>query len=216
MRSLLIAAAGAAAIAFAVPAHATLTLSLTDNGVPQTLLETTPSPGNLIGTLSGDPNFSDVTIDVTGTPALPTPDLGTVTLSVSGATGAGHTLDIVATQTGLTVPAGLTGFTTDTYNGLDGSPGPVTETMLLNGAVLNSETFPPTAGVLDAAFTDSGLPLIVSNAEMFDAAFTGGDQDLEATMEFSGVSEPGTLGLLALMTLGLVGLRVKTKNRVGT
>jgi hypothetical protein len=212
MRSLIIiAAAAAAALASAGPAHATLTLTLTDNGVPQTLLETTPSPGNLIGTLTGDPNFSDVTIDITGVPAVPAPDLGTVTLSVTGATGAGHTLDITATQTGLAVPAGFAGLTTDTYNGLVGAPGPVTETMLVNGAVLNTETFPPTAGALDAAFTDAGLPAIASNAELFDAAFTAADQDLEATMEFSGVPEPATLGLFAIMLLGLGWVRTKTR-----
>lgn len=209
MRSLILAAA--AALAFAVPAHAALMLALTDNGVPQTLLETTPSPGNLIGTLTGDPNFSDVTIDITGVPAIPAPDLGTVTLSVSGTTGAGHTLDITATQIGLAVPAGFAALTTDTYNGLVGAPGPVTETMLVNGAVLNTETFPPTAGALDAAFTDAGLPAIASNAELFDAAFIAADQDLEATMEFSAVPEPATFGLFAIMLLGLGWLRTKAR-----
>ena len=98
----------AAALVAAGPAFAAPTLSAiaNDNGVPIPFTATTNVPGTLDGFFT-DPNFSQITVDITGVPAVSSPDLGTVNISVSGATGGGHTLDITATQSGLTQTAGF-------------------------------------------------------------------------------------------------------------
>jgi hypothetical protein len=190
----------------ATDANATLAITVTDAGTPLAPTSTTSGTGTLIETFS-DANFASIIVNVTGVPALPSPDLGTVTLDVVSASGATlpTTLVITTTQTGISAPAGLTGMTTDTYNGLIGAPGPVTEEMLINGSSLNSHTFPASGGTATQNFTNSNMPAITSDGQMFTATFSGAQQDLEATMEFIAVPvpEPSSLALFGTVLVGL-------------
>lgn len=160
-------------------------------------------------TVSGTNSFSGSsahfdTISVTSTPSAGA-DLGTVTLDLtSGSTGP-HTLTIDATQTGLNFDASSSE-TTFTYNGLEGSPGPNTDTMLVNGVAIGTHTFPAASGVDDFGPIAGGPVLITSNEEEFSIAFTGPGQEFEGTIEFiaaaAKVPEPGTLGLIGMFLLG--------------
>jgi len=196
-----------ASLAFAVaPAAAALIdITATDNGVALVVNASSPSPGNVVATIT-DPFFSDIAIDVTGTPAVASPNLGTVTLQVSGANAAGHTLDVTATQSGLAEPAGEDGTLTQTWNNLIGAPGPGTENFFINGGLAAAHTFdaqPPRTD--EATFTLAGLPAITSNAQEFIATFTAPQQDLEMTQEFlatpAAVPEPTSLALLSAALL---------------
>ena len=181
-----------------------LSVSATDNGVPLVFVPATNLPGDLTGSFI-DPFFSQISIDLSGVPAVPSPDFGTVTLQVSGSTG-GHVLDVIAHQTGLTQPAGFNGELTQTFNNLVGGPGPATESFSINGgAALNSHTFatlPPRADI--AMFNDPNLPAITSETQEFLATFSASGQLLEMTQEFQAASvpEPASLAILASALLG--------------
>ena len=203
--------AGAAAFAWISPANAVVSLTVLD-GVTPVSLACLASPGNI--TCSGsDANFSTINAIVTGFPNVPSPDLGTVSLSVESAAGGTHTLTITGTQTGISSPGPQSTTTTDTYNGLIGSPGPVTYQQIVNGATLNSTMLGPAAGTLTAIFNNS-TGTITSDQQILVAQFTGASQDLEATMEFKATSVvplPAALPLFAsgLAGLGLLGWRRK-------
>jgi hypothetical protein len=152
-----------------------------------------------------DANFTSISVNATGVPAIPSPDLGTVTLDVTAATGGTHVLTITSTQTGLSFPAGASSTTTDTFNGLVGGPGPVTYDMFVNGVQINTATMgPPPPAVQTETLSNSGLPAITSDAQEFIATFTAAGQDLEATMEFvASTPEPASLTLLGTALVGL-------------
>ena len=213
MRKLTLAAllAGAAAFASISPANAVVSLSVLD-GVTPVVLACLASPGNI--TCSGsDANFSTINAIVTGFPNVPSPDLGTVSLSVESSVGGTHTLTFEGLQSGISSPGPLSTTTTDTFNGLIGGPGPVTYQQLVNGLILNSTSLGPAAGVLTAVFNNS-TGTITSDEQIIKATFTAANQDLEATMEFAAtpvVPLPATLPLFAsgLAGLGLLGWRRK-------
>lgn len=184
-----------------------LSVTATDNGTALTFVPATNVPGDLTGTFT-DPNFSQITVDLTGVPAVSSPDFGTVTLQVAGFSGSGtHVIVLDATQSGLTEPAGFNGELTMTNNNLIGGPGPVTQTFSINGAPLNSFTFPASpAAAAEQHFIDSNLAAITSETQAFAATFNAAGQDLEATQEFKAAvvaPEPSALALLGAALIGL-------------
>ena len=203
-----------AAFAWITSANATLTVTASDTvsgAIPLTC------SGTSVLTCTGSSvAFTSITAIVTGVPAVPNPDMGTVTLDVTNAGFTGSdTLTLTATQSGLASFPATTGDTTFTYNGLIGStapPGPVTETMTYNGASPMSHTFPAAFGASSFEVT---TPLAAatgpfSETQSFVATFTGPQQDLEATIEFKAlVPEPASLTVLgsALVALGWLGRR---------
>ena len=206
MRKLTLAAllAGAAAFASISPANAVVSLSVLD-GVTPVSLACLASPGNI--TCSGsDANFSTINAIVTGFPNVPSPDLGTVSLSVESAAGGTHTLTITGTQTGISSPGPQSTTTTDTYNGLIGSPGPVTYQQIVNGGTLNSTMLGPAAGIQTAVFNNLVSGTITSDQQIIVATFTAASQDLEATMEFTATSVVPLPAALPLFATGLAGL----------
>jgi hypothetical protein len=126
-------------------------------------------------------------------------------LDVTSAVGGTHTLTITGTQTGISSPGPLSTTTTDTYNGLIGSPGPVTFEQIVNGATLNSTMLGPAAGTLTAIFNNS-TGTITSDQQIITATFTAASQDLEATMEFTATSVVPLPAALPLFATGLAGL----------
>lgn len=191
-----------------------LSVTATDNGTALTFVPATNAPGDLTGSFT-DPNFSQISVDLTGVPAVTSPDFGTVTLQVAGFSGTGtHTIDLIASQTGLTQPAGFNGMLTMTNNNLIGGPGPTVQTFSINGGSLNSFTFPASpASSATEIFADPNLAAITSETQEFKATFQTAGQDLEATQEFQaqavGIPEPTSMTMLvsALAVMGLLGWR---------
>jgi hypothetical protein len=210
MRQLITAAGLCASLFLAHAAQATLAVTATDNGTP-IALTVNQANGNLTAT-GTDANFSAIGITATGAPAVPAPALGTVTLDVHSIASATNVLDITVTQTGLNTPAGFQSATDNTFNGLIGAPGPITQNMFIDGSLLNTVTFPASSGTATQDFTDLITVPITSDAEEFAMTFTGPQAALE-TIAFvaapSGVSEPGSLALLGagLLLLGTLRLR---------
>lgn len=193
---------GAALVyAFAPPAEAGLALTVLDNGNPVPLAGTNAG-GNLNET-GANLDFSSIGVTATGFPAVPAPDLGTVTLDVHH-TGGTDTLEVLVTQTGLSVPTGFLSQTTNTFNGLIGSPGPITQEMFVDGSLLDTVTFPAAPGTATKNFFNLISQPITSDAEEFLMTFNG-VQAAEETIAFEArsVPEPATLFLLgAALLLG--------------
>jgi hypothetical protein len=209
MRDMLLAGTAALAIAgAALPATATLTLAVSDDGIPVPMTITSNSGGNLSANGS-DANFSAIGVVATGSPAVPAPALGTVTLDVHSIAGATNILDIIVSQTGLAVPAGFQSETDNTFNGLIGAPGPITQTMFINGVPLNSATFPASSGTATQDFSDLISVPITDNAEEFVMTFASPAAALE-TMSFVAApvaaNEPRAVALLATALLLLMSV----------
>lgn len=205
MKNLLMTTAAAIAISGAATAAPVLSVTATDNGVSLTFVPATNVPGNLTGSFT-DSAFSQISVDLTGAPAVASPDFGTVDLSVEGSSGGTHIIDIVATQSGLTEPAGFNGALTMTNNNLIGGAGPTTQTFSINGIPLDTFTFPASpAADASELFNHPSLGAISSETQEFAITFTARGQDLEATQEFTAaaVSEPTSLFLLGTSLIGL-------------
>ena len=216
MRDFLLAGAAALALASAAgPAAATLTLSVTDDGVTVPMTITGNSGGNLTANGS-DANFSSIGIAAVGDPAVPTPALGTVSLTVHSVANTTNILDIVVTQTDLAVPAGFQSETDNTFNGLLGSPGPITHDMFVNGELLNSVTFPSSSGTATQNFADLINSPITSNAEEFLMTFASPAAALE-TMSFVAApvatNEPQAIASLATALLLLMSVLCRRGRR---
>jgi hypothetical protein len=210
MRGLFI---GVSLLALMSTAQASLMVTATDNGAPLVFTPSTNTAGALIGTFA-DSNFSEIAISIAGVPNVPSPDLGTTDLSVSSAITGTHDLVVTAAQTGLSQPAGFNGTNSMTTNDQIGSGGPVTETFDVNGVQQDTATFPVTMGIQARDFTDTNLPTITSDSEIFSATFTAPQQDIEMTQEFlaagaTAVQEPGTMALFGMGLLSLVWFKRK-------
>jgi methionine-rich copper-binding protein CopC len=209
------AALGAAALGLAVPAHATLTCTITVDG---SAIASCPASGT--GTISfagaDAPLFSSITLTGDGSPNLPQPDLSTVTLDVSSAatfTGS-HVLGVDIFQTGVAAPVGATLQTTATINGLINLPGPTTLSDAFNGTsttlgtTLRSSTFAATfTGAIGPFLDVLGVPL-TADAQQYLITFTAPNQSANDTIQLQGISplsvpEPSSLGMLGVALLGL-------------
>ena len=217
MKRLAALAAGIALCALSPAAHATLALVVTDNGTPVSGT-TIVGPGTISFTSLIDPDFASITVSGSGFPSEPNPDLSMVTLAAkTSAIGAGHVLGVELTQTEPAAFAGGNTATTYTYNGLVGSPGPVTGELFYNGTLLNSHTFQPSATPLTFVATDvvPAADAGFTDRMIMDATFGAGNQSLGYTQQFKGVAvdEPGALGLLSVGVLGL-GLALRKRRRI--
>jgi hypothetical protein len=171
-------------------------------------------------TASGTNSFVGSSAHFSTISAIATPssavDLGTVTLDLTAAGPGVHVLTILATQTGLDSP--VTGSsTTFTYNGLEGSPGPNTDTMFVNGSSIESHVFPAAMGVADEGPLLNGAETILSDAEEFQIAFNGaaGIQEFEGTIEFiaTPVREAAGWTVLLVGLIGMAGVKYHQRRR---
>ena len=213
MRKTTVAAAFALATGALFPsgAGATLMLSVTDNGVPIAgCASTSASP---LSVTCSDANFSAIQISAQGAPTVPSPDLGTIQISVTaGALAATHILDAMVTQTGLSGFTGSLSSTTFTENSLIGLPGPTTFDMIFNGTTIATATLPvsvapQTAGpfivplaAIPGSFTDEQTISV-------DFGPSIATQQSETGAQFQAISaavpEPSSMAILGSALLGL-------------
>jgi hypothetical protein len=217
-------ATGASIGLLAAPAsNATLMLSVTDNGVPIAgCAATSASP---LSVTCSDANFSAIQVSAQGTPTVPSPDLGTITISAtSGALVGTHVLDAMLTQSGLSNFPGSLSSTTFTENSLIGLPGPTSFNMIFNGSSIASATLPvsvvpQTAGpfivplaAVAGAFTD---------AQDISVSFgpSIGVQQSEAGAQFQAIAnpvpEPASLAILGTAMLFTGWLAQRRRSRRG-
>lgn len=173
---------------------------------------------------SSDANFSNITVDVQGSPVLPHADLSTVTLDATASTGfvGTHTLTIDVFQTAVSGHGSTQ--STFTINGLIGDPGPTTESTFEGGtasslgSLLATHTF--AVGDVDDHFgpVTVGAGAFTADAAQFGVAFTSAGQSFGGSAELTtNVPEPRTWALLALgfVAMALMGVRHR-RNRLAT
>lgn len=197
-------------------AHATLSLTVLDNGLAVTGT-TINNPGSL--TFTGtDPAFTALTVSITGVPAIPSPDLGTVSVLAHTGPGTGsHILTVEALQSGLTGFVGGNMSTTFTANSLIGSPGPTNMSMLFDGTNIASHSFPVGTAV-DTFQKTSALGAVAgpfTDEQDLTTTFTGASQLLQTSAQFKAVAtpEPAAIGVFGIGLLGV--LLAKRRWRVG-
>jgi hypothetical protein len=219
MSKTLLAAAAAlpllAPAALSGSAWATLNCTVTDNGVNVgTCLPS--NNGALVLSAFTDPQFSSISLTGSGFPALPQPDLSSVTLNVTSATGftGTHTLVVDVFQSGLAV-TGATLSSTFTINHLIGAPfGPSTLSDFINGTAstlgtpLNSASF--AAGATNSTIgpdISGPFPSITADAQQYTVTFTAPGQSANDTIQLLGVTpsvvEPSSLALLGGSLVGM-------------
>ncbi len=177
-----------ASSAYASP---TLALAVFDDG---TAVSGTLSSGT--GTLAfsgGDANFGLITVNIFGVPSIPSPDLGTMNSQLSTALGFSgtHTIDIIATQSGLSGFLGGGGTTTMTYNALIGSPSPATQTMSFDGNQIANQTFLSSDGPSQRSTFYSELGPIPGTFSEFAGVYSHIHQRRSGSVCLAAVRGPG-------------------------
>lgn len=172
--------------------------------------DSTATPGTLVSTATGDTNFSTMTLTASGVPNVPSPDLTSVTLDITAATGAKlpTTLTITVNQTGLTFPAGATGSILETANNLINAPGPHTFNLFVNGLapanIIDTEMI-ASHGTIGPQNVAGLLPAITSDGEQFIITFQSAQQSANDTFQFQAsiAPEPTSLTILGSALVGL-------------
>jgi hypothetical protein len=170
------------ALAVAHPAHALLTLSVSDAGGPISACSATDGGTGTVTKTCSNPNFASISVTAVGHPLTPSPNLITTTLNVtSGALAAAQTLAIDVAQTGLSFPGGSL-FVNLT---VAGNTGPMTLTALgPGGAVLLSQVFTASGDAQSAA-----IPVgpVTDDGARYTLAFSGPFQTANALISITGV-----------------------------
>ena len=208
MKALLFASVATLVLAATPAKAALLTIDVFDNS---TLVDTITSTSGIANLAATDANFSDITVNASGSPVLAGADLSTVTLDVKSASAGTHVLTIDVFQTGVSAPAGSTLRSTFSTNDLIGSPGPTTEATFFNGSdsalgtLLQTHTFAAGDEIDHAGpFANVIGSDLFADAQQYRVAFTAAGQSANDTIQLTtGVPEPSTW---AMLVLGFGGL----------
>jgi hypothetical protein len=167
---------------------------------------------------ASDAAFSDIQVNVEGSPVLPFADLSSTSLDATAATGftGTHTLTVEVFQTGVS-GRGPTQ-STFTVNGLIGGPGPTTESTFEGGSssslgtLLSAHTFP--VGLTNgSAQLDAAAGSFTADALEYQIAFAAPNQSFGGSVELTtSVPEPSTWAML-IVGFAFLGWAASRRNR---